>query len=88
MVSAPQNTNISPIVPIENSLIKEVWTGSCPQSVDIEMDSQKIDEVKRAMVNITLPSSSIPEWATKIAEEDWKDVLMEHIERIKRDDGS
>lgn len=50
------------------------------------MDSQKVDEVKQVMAHITLPASSIPEWAAKIPEENWKQELMQRIEHIKKFD--
>lgn len=83
--TTPPNTNLPPIVPMENTLLTEVWTSTSTQPSDIEMDNQKVDEVKQAMVNITLPPTSIPEWASKIPEEDWKRELMERIDRLKRD---
>lgn len=64
--------------------MREVWTCAPPKSVDIEMNSQKVDEVKQAMANITLPSTSIPDWASKIPEEEWKQELMERIEQLKK----
>lgn len=48
------------------------------------MDNKKVDEVKQAMASITLPSTAIPEWAVNIKEEDWKQELLERIERLKR----
>lgn len=77
-------TDIPQIVPAEEIILKEVWSGPPPKTSDIEMDSEKVDEVKQAMANITLPSTAIPEWAMNIPEEDWKQELLERIEKLKR----
>lgn len=83
-VDSARSADVSSIVPIENVLVGEVWSGATPESSDIEMNSQKVDEVKQAMASFTLPSTSIPEWASKIPEEDWKQELMERIEQLKK----
>lgn len=62
----------------ENALLKEVWEET--QSKDIEMDSDKVRAVKDAMLNFTLPASSIPEWASNIPEQEWKDHMLEKIQ--------
>lgn len=74
--AGPQD--LPPIVTMEETLLKEVWTGGA--SKDIEMDSSRVDAVKRAMVNITLPASSIPEWANNVPEEEWKAALLSKIQ--------
>lgn len=76
--SAPSTKDLSPIVTMEESLLKEVW--SCGASKDIEMDSTKVDAVKRAMLSVTLPDSSIPEWANTVPEEEWKASLLSRIQ--------
>lgn len=37
----------------------------------------------RAMENFALPQASIPEWAQSISEEQWKQTLIERIEKLK-----
>lgn len=81
--SAPPLKDLPAIVPMEESLLKEVWESS--PSKDIEMDSTKVDAVKMAMVNFTLPPSSIPEWAHNVPEEEWKSTLMKRIQGFNRD---
>lgn len=75
--SASPANDLPDVVPIEQTLLKEVW--DCGVSKDIEMDSNKVDAVKRAMVNITLPASAIPAWASSVPEEEWKATLLSRI---------
>ncbi|KAJ8913490.1 hypothetical protein NQ315_013870 [Exocentrus adspersus] len=77
------NSTIPPITSVEEELVKEVWSAPLPKTVDIEMDSRKVDEVKQVMMNITLPSSSIPDWATNIPEEEWKNQLLKRLQNIQ-----
>lgn len=71
------------IEPIHRTLVQEVWSGPPPEHVDIEMDSAKANEVKLAMANFTLPSSSIPDWAANIPEEQWKEQLINRIQSLQ-----
>lgn len=82
-LSAPPPVQDLPaIVPIEQMLLKQVWDSGV--SKDIEMDSNKVDAVKKAMINITLPPSSIPEWANSIPEEEWKATLLNKIQGFNK----
>lgn len=36
-----------------------------------------------AMANFSLPQTQIPEWAQSISEEQWKQTLIDRIEKIK-----
>lgn len=72
------SSTLPPIVPIEQTLVKEVWSSPTPH--DIEMDAEKENEVKMAMMNFTLPSSSIPEWARNVPEDQWKQMLIDKIQ--------
>uniref|UniRef100_V5I947 Male-enhanced antigen 1 n=1 Tax=Anoplophora glabripennis TaxID=217634 RepID=V5I947_ANOGL len=82
--STPTNDSVvPPITPMEEVIVKEVWSGPPPKSVDIEMDSKRVDEVKQVMMNVTLPQSSIPEWAANIPEEEWKNQLMKRLQNMK-----
>lgn len=75
---SPPAKDLPDIVPIERTLLKEVWESGL--SKDIEMDSSKVDAVKRAMVNITLPASAFPDWANNVPEEEWKATLLNRIQ--------
>ncbi|KAJ3665440.1 hypothetical protein Zmor_000936 [Zophobas morio] len=75
---------LPPIIPMEETLVKEVWTAPYPKAVDIVMDSSKVDEVKQAMVNFTLPPSAIPEWANTIPEEQWKQQLISKLQNLEK----
>ncbi|CAH1961641.1 unnamed protein product [Acanthoscelides obtectus] len=77
-ITAPPDVNLPPITPMEEILVKEVW--SAPPPKDIEMDSNKVDEVKKAMANITLPPGAIPDWAETIPEEEWKQHLLNRLQ--------
>ncbi|CAD0199756.1 unnamed protein product [Chrysodeixis includens] len=70
------------IEPMDNILTREVW--NTPRHSDaIQMDSEKAQQVMRAMENFALPQGSIPEWAQSISEEQWKQTLNERIEKLK-----
>lgn len=73
-----------PIVNVEDSLVQDVWSNSAVSQADIQMDGDKVNEVKQAMANFTLPATSFPDWAKNIPEEQWKDHLMERLERINK----
>ncbi|KAJ8984367.1 hypothetical protein NQ317_003515 [Molorchus minor] len=86
LTNRPSNCpSLPPITPMEDALFKAVWYDSPTKPVDIEMDSKKVDEVKQVMATITLPPSSIPEWAANIPEEEWKGQLMKRLENLKGD---
>lgn len=82
------NTNMLPsqlptIVPIERTLVRDVWNSPAPKCIDIDMDPAKANEVKMVMANVTLPSSSIPDWAAVIPEDQWKEQLMNRIQNLQ-----
>ncbi|KAK4886304.1 hypothetical protein RN001_002575 [Aquatica leii] len=79
---ASSQENLPPITRIENTLVKEVW--STPSTVDITMDSIKVNEVKEAMANIKLPLSAIPEWANNIPEDEWKQHLYNRLQSLQK----
>lgn len=62
----------------------EVWTSSCNTS-NIDLDADKINQVKSAMASFTLPSTAIPEWANSISEDHWKEQLIHRIKEIQKD---
>lgn len=68
------------ITRMEDTLVQEVWSCTPPQ--DIAMDSSKVDQVKQMMANVTLPASSIPEWARNVPEDAWKETLLSRIQSI------
>lgn len=78
------NGNLPPITSAESILIKEVWSSPSPSTVDIKMDSVKVDEVKQAMANVLLPASSIPEWANNIPEDEWKEHLYKRLQGLRK----
>lgn len=72
------------LVRMEDTLVQEVWSSNAPNIVDIRMDKEKEEEVKQAMLNVTLPASSIPEWANSVPEEEWKNHLMQILQCTKK----
>ncbi|XP_017875164.1 male-enhanced antigen 1 [Ceratina calcarata] len=68
----------------QNSLSEtiEVWSSSHNRS-NIDMDADKIDQVKSMMATFTLPVTAIPEWANTISEEQWKEQLIGRIKEIQ-----
>ncbi|KAL0105236.1 hypothetical protein PUN28_016710 [Cardiocondyla obscurior] len=63
----------------------EVWSSQHNRS-DIDLDATKIKEVKSVMASITLPESSIPQWASTISEEQWKEQLLVRIKQMQNKD--
>ncbi|XP_066593264.1 male-enhanced antigen 1 [Prorops nasuta] len=63
----------------------EVWSTTSPCS-DINLDAEKINQVKSMMAAFTLPTTAIPEWANAVSEEQWKEQLMGRIKEIQNKD--
>lgn len=59
-----------------------VWSLTCERS-NIDLDAEKIDQVKTAMASFKLPSTAIPEWANSILEDQWKEKLIDRIKEIQ-----
>lgn len=76
--------SLSPIVTGVSNLEGELWMQPEIKSMDIQMDSDKVNEVKQAMSNFTLPSTNIPDWANYIPEELWKQNLMDRLQNINK----
>lgn len=68
-----------------SSEILEVWSCSNNRS-DIDLDATKIKEVKSVMASITIPETSIPQWASTISEEQWKEQLLIRIKQMQNKD--
>ncbi|XP_050297975.1 male-enhanced antigen 1 [Anthonomus grandis grandis] len=73
--------SIPEVRPASAALVEEVWTNSPPRESDIEMSEKKINLVKQVMLNIQLPTDSIPSWANDIPEEEWKDHLLKRLNK-------
>ncbi|XP_051174848.1 male-enhanced antigen 1 [Leptopilina boulardi] len=61
----------------------QVWSSSCNFS-NIDMDADKINQVKHVMASFSLPNTAIPEWANTVSEEQWKEQLMDRIKTMQR----
>lgn len=60
----------------------EVWSLPRNQS-NIDMDAEKISQVKSMMASFTLPATAFPEWANSISEDQWKEQLMRRIKEMQ-----
>ncbi|XP_078045093.1 male-enhanced antigen 1 [Augochlora pura] len=60
----------------------EVWSSSHNRS-NIDMDADKINQVKSMMASFTLPTTAIPEWANTISEDQWKEQLIGRIKEMQ-----
>lgn len=60
-------------------------TPKCSRS-NIDLDAEKIDQVKNVMASISLPSTSIPSWANTISEDQWKEQLMIRIKKMQENE--
>lgn len=60
----------------------EVWSSPYNRS-NIDMDADKIDQVKSMMASFTLPTTAIPEWAKTISEDQWKEQLIGRIKEMQ-----
>ncbi|CAD1473411.1 unnamed protein product [Heterotrigona itama] len=60
----------------------EVWSSPHNRS-NIDMDADKINQVKSMMASFTLPITAIPEWAKAISEEQWKEQLIGRIKEMQ-----
>ncbi|XP_071858530.1 male-enhanced antigen 1 [Bombus fervidus] len=75
----------SPILESQNDCISEtieVWSSPHNRS-NIDMDADKINQVKSMMASFTLPVTAIPEWAKAISEEQWKEQLIGRIKEMQ-----
>ena len=60
----------------------EVWSSPHNRS-NIDMDADKINQVKSMMASFTLPTTAIPEWANTVSEDEWKERLIGRIKEIQ-----
>lgn len=67
--------------------LKEVWSGSS-NGDSIEMGSERAEEVRAAMANFALPLSAVPDWASAVPEEQWKQQLLDQIHRLQQQQGN
>ncbi|XP_013383319.1 male-enhanced antigen 1 [Lingula anatina] len=57
---------------------ENVW--SQPRETQFTMDKEHVDQIKNAMSTFSLPSTSQPDWAKKIPEEEWKAKLVAKLQ--------
>ena len=67
--------------------LREVWSGSS-NGDSIEMGSEWVEEVRAAMANFALPLSAVPDWASAVPEEQWKQQLLDRIQRLQQQQGN
>ncbi|XP_069686760.1 male-enhanced antigen 1 isoform X2 [Periplaneta americana] len=66
--------------------LREVWSGASSGN-NIEMGSEQAEQVRAAMANFALPASAIPAWASAVPEEQWKQQLLDRIQRLQQRQG-
>jgi len=76
------NEYVPPIETVDREISRELWTRT-RNFANIEMNSDKAQEVMSAMANFSLPTSSFPEWAHSISEDEWKQQLADRITVIQ-----
>ncbi|XP_058454633.1 uncharacterized protein LOC131432407 [Malaya genurostris] len=57
----------------------DVWNAPRPVELNIELDGVKENQILNAMAAIQLPNLSVPDWATGIPENAWKEDLLLRI---------
>ncbi|XP_015117286.1 male-enhanced antigen 1 [Diachasma alloeum] len=67
----------------ENPETLQVWSSPSTAS-NIDLDADKISQVKSAMATFTLPKAAIPEWAQSVSEEQWKNRLIDKIKEMQK----
>uniref|UniRef100_A0A1A9ZEU6 Male-enhanced antigen 1 n=1 Tax=Glossina pallidipes TaxID=7398 RepID=A0A1A9ZEU6_GLOPL len=73
------NFNLPSIESIDVELEREVWIQPRPQELQIELDNNKTQQILNAMANFNLASTAVPEWATGVSEDSWKEELLQRI---------
>lgn len=51
------------------------------------MGTEQAEQVRAAMADFALPASAIPDWASEVPEEQWKQQLLDRIQRLQQGDG-
>ncbi|XP_076627767.1 male-enhanced antigen 1 [Colletes latitarsis] len=79
-----QTLSLSSLEPQQDCMSEtiEVWSSPRNRS-NIDMDADKINQVKSMMATFTLPTAAIPEWANTISEDEWKEQLIGRIKEIQ-----
>ncbi|XP_043462513.1 male-enhanced antigen 1 [Leptopilina heterotoma] len=84
----PESTNSQTHI-IQSETVVQVWSSSSSSSScncsNIDMDADKINQVKHVMASFSLPNTAIPEWANTVSEEQWKEQLMDRIKTIQHE---
>uniref|UniRef100_A0A1Q3FI65 Male-enhanced antigen 1 n=1 Tax=Culex tarsalis TaxID=7177 RepID=A0A1Q3FI65_CULTA len=57
----------------------DVWNTPRPETLSIEIDQNKVAQIKDVMANFKLPVTSVPDWAIGVPEDQWKGNLLERI---------
>ena len=56
---------------------------SRPQELQLELNTEKTEQILSAMANFTLPNVAVPQWAEGVSEEHWKEELLQRIRQRK-----
>ncbi|XP_037959721.1 uncharacterized protein LOC119689051 [Teleopsis dalmanni] len=67
-------------------IARQLWSEPRPKELQLELDNKTTEQILNVMANITLPSNiTIPDWATNIPEERWKQDLLQRIRQRKEE---
>lgn len=79
-----QTLSLPQVEPEHNCMSETIEVWSSPHNPsNIDMDADKINQVKSMMASFTLPTTAIPEWANTVSEEEWKERLIGRIKEIQ-----
>jgi len=67
--------------------VRHVWAGrrSNQSGECSNRNMGKVDDIRKAMAQITLPETAVPEWANQLSEEDWRKALDERLNLAHKD---
>lgn len=67
----------------ESFSVMHLFEGAEPSDTRIQMNEKKVEEVKKIMLEISLPISYFPDWASELPEEEWKNFILRKL-HLKR----
>jgi len=65
--------------------VRQVWAGRRIEEASVPTQQMgKVEDIRQAMSNITLPSSAVPDWANQLSDEEWRKALSEKLITTKK----
>jgi len=59
----------------------EIQSDTTEDTINIDMSETQVELVRNAMAGFSLPAINIPDWAKDISEDDWKETLINTIQK-------